>query len=266
MLVASCTDMDDNERFTYVKPAPVARCVLLEDYTGQFCPNCPKAVGVIDQLHEAYGDNVIAVGIHCGRLSLSSEFTPLGLATAEGEEYYNNVGTPSQPAGRVNRLGTPSTIDSWTKIVKEEIKKTAPLGLAVAASYNEDTHSVDVTVDANGVDGTVNGKLQLWIVEDNIVAPQDQLGGSTMLDYVHNHVFRGSINGTWGEDFTIAEGETKTVSHTATLKDYWKAEDIFIVAFVYNAAGVLQAAKVSLIGNDEGNGGTDDSASDNENK
>ena len=63
VLVASCSDMDDNERFTYVKPAPVARCVLLEDYTGQLCVNCPNAVGVIDRIHEVYGDNVIAVGL-----------------------------------------------------------------------------------------------------------------------------------------------------------------------------------------------------------
>ena len=255
MLVASCSDMDDNERFTYVKPAPVARCVLLEDYTGQLCINCPNAAGVIDQIHEVYGDNVIAVGIHGGRLSLPSEFSDLGLATAEGEEYYNNAGMPSQPSGRINRKGTPSTIDSWQSLVATEIEKTAPVSLELVAGYDADSRTVSVSVDAKGVDGNVNGKLQLWIIEDNIVAPQNQPDGSMKMDYIHNHVFRGSINGTWGEDFTIAEGAEKNITANAVLKANWKPEDCSIVAFVYDSTGVLQAAKVSLVVNDDDNAG-----------
>lgn len=252
MLVASCSDMDDNGRFTYVKPAPVARCVLLEDYTGQLCVNCPNAVGVIDQIHEVYGDNVIAVGVHGGRLSLSSTTSPLGLATAESEEYYRNAGSPAQPSGRVNRQGSPSTINFWQSLVDQEIEKTAPLSLALATAYDADTRTVNVSVDAKGVDGNVSGKLQLWIVEDNIVAPQRQPDGSTKVDYVHNHVFRAAVNGTWGEDFTIAEGAEKTVTASAVLKENWKPEDCSIVAFVYNDNGVMQAAKVKVLVAEEG--------------
>ncbi len=28
-----------------------------------------------------------------------------------------------------------------------------------------------------------------------------------MTTYVHNHVFRAAVNGTWGEDVTVDEGE-----------------------------------------------------------
>jgi len=245
-VLCSCSDIDDNDRFIYVKPADVARCVLLEDYTGQLCVNCPNAAGVIDQLHEAYGENVIAVGIHGGRLSLSSSQNDLGLATEEGEEYYTNAGSPAQPSGRVNRLSSPSTIDKWQALVKDEIAKTAPVSLDVEAVYNKDSHSVDITVDALGIDG-VSGKLQLWLVEDNIVAPQMMPDGSPNAAYVHNHVLRAAVNGTWGEDFSIAEGGSKTVTHTAALKDFWKPENISVVAFVYNNNGVQQAAKGKVI-------------------
>lgn len=250
VLLGSCSDIDDNERFTYVKPAEVARCVLLEDYTGQLCVNCPNAAGVIDQLHEAYGDNVIAVGIHGGRLSLSETLGEMGLATADGEEYYNNAGMPPQPSGRVNRLGSPTTIDTWLSLVASEIGKTAPVSLELAAEYDAASRNVNITVDALGIDG-VSGKLQLWLVEDNIVAPQLMPDGSANTSYVHNHVFRAAVNGTWGEDFSVAEGVSKTVTHTAALKEYWKPEDISVVAFVYNGSGVQQAAKVKLITEDD---------------
>lgn len=247
LLIVSCSDIDDNERFIYVKPADVARCVLLEDYTGQLCVNCPKAVDVINQIHEAYGENVISVGIHGGKQTAPSTFGDLRLATDEGEAYYNSAGQPVQPSGRVNRLGTPSNIDFWPSLVAEEIAKTAPVSLELATEYKEDTREVNVTVDALGVDGNVSGKLQLWIIEDNIVAPQKMLDGSINVDYVHNHVLRAAVNGTWGEDFNITEGTTKTVTATATLKSNWKPEDCSIVAFVYNDNGVQQAAKIKVM-------------------
>lgn len=247
LLMAACSNIDDDERFIYVKPAEVARCVLLEDYTGQLCVNCPNAAGVIEQLHETYGDNVIAVGIHGGRLSLPSSVSDLGLATDDGETYYNNAGMPSQPSGRVNRKGTPATIDTWASSVASEIEKTAPVSLELATEYDEEKGEVSITVNAMGVDGNVSGKLQLWIIEDNIVAPQNQPDGSMKTDYVHNHVFRAAVNGTWGEDFNITEGAEKTVTATTTLKSNWKPEDCSIVAFVYNDNGVMQAAKVKVI-------------------
>lgn len=260
LLMAACSNIDDDERFIYVKPAEVARCVLLEDYTGQRCINCPNAASVIEQLHETYGDNVIAVGIHAGRLSISSSLSDLGLATDDGETYYNNAGMPSQPSGRINRKGTPSNIDTWPSLVASEIEKTAPVSLELAAEYNEENREVSINVDAMGVDGNVSGKLQLWIIEDNIVSLQERKedinnpNSATIrdLNYVHNHVFRAAVNGTWGEDFNITEGATKTVTASATLKSNWKAEDCSIVAFVYNDNGVMQAAKVKIInGNKE---------------
>lgn len=244
--MAACSDIDDNERFIYVKPADVARCVLLEDYTGQSCPNCPKAVSVIDQIHEKYGDNVIAVGIHGGRLSISSATSNLGLATDEGNEYYNAVGQPTQPSGRVNRIGSPNNIDSWSSLVDNEISKIAPLSIELATNYDETTRTVNVDTKTLGINGNTTGKLQLWLVEDNIVAPQLD-DKQTILNYVHNHVLRGAINGTWGEDLSINEGQEITVSHTATLKEHWKAEDMSVVAFVYNDNGVQQAAKVKVM-------------------
>lgn len=249
-LFASCGNLDDEERFTYVKPAQAERCILLEDYTGQLCVNCPKAVDVIDQLHELYGDNVIAVGIHGGNLSLPNEIegvtNPMGLATSESNAYYTAAGSPAQPSGRINRKGNPATIDLWRSLADTDIKTTAPLSLELTADYEEDNREVTVEVETMGLNGNITGKLQLWLVEDNIVAPQNLPDGSMSLDYVHNHVFRASINGTWGEDFSITETEQKNITATAALKEEWKAEDISIVAFVYNDSGVLQAAKVKL--------------------
>ncbi len=66
----------------------MGRAVLIEDFTGQKCVNCPNGTTLINDIVETYGeDNVIAVGIHSGPLSKDGED---GLATETGNDYYRN--------------------------------------------------------------------------------------------------------------------------------------------------------------------------------
>ena len=70
--------------------------------------------------------------------------------------------------------------------------------------------------------------------------------GTANTSYVHNHVLRAAVNGTWGEDFTIKEGEQKTLTLSMDVEDEWNARNLSIVAFVYNDQGVQQAVKAKV--------------------
>ena len=214
--------------------------MLLEDFTGQRCVNCPSGTAVIEQLLQEYGDAVIAVGIHGGPLGFKGNANTLGLATSVGDEYYNHWQLEYQPVGLVDRHGAVNYTD-WTKAVNDELSKAAPLDLAVAALiYGTD---ISIIVTARGTDGTTTGKLQVWLLEDGITAMQMMPDGSANREYVHNHVLRTPVNGTWGEDFTVKEGETEEKLLTQPLDVSWNPDRLSVVAFVYNDQGVQQAAK-----------------------
>lgn len=67
LLMAACNEIDSDDRFIYVEPVEVGRKVLIEDFTGQKCINCPAAIDKIEMMVQQYGEeNVIAVGIHSG--------------------------------------------------------------------------------------------------------------------------------------------------------------------------------------------------------
>ena len=83
------------------------------------------------------------------------------------------------------------------------ISEKANLSVKIANAYDAATRTLTTTVGADGVNGTVNGKLQVWIVEDGVKALQMMPDGSANKEYVHNHVFRAAVNGTWGEDVTF---------------------------------------------------------------
>lgn len=252
LAAASCSNIDEDERLIYVKPAEVGRAVLIEDFTGQKCVNCPKGTEAISAIVETYGeDNVIAVGIHSGPLGFKGTKKLLGLATDTGNEYYNKWDKDQklgQPWALFNRSTTPSSdYNTWATFIKDLIAKKAALSITVDNNYDAATRTLTTGIDAMGTNGNTNGKLQVWLVEDGIVAMQMMPDGSSNKEYVHNHVFRAAVNGTWGEDVAVKEGETTKKQYTYTLPEEWNAENVSVVAFVYNDNGVEQVAKKGVV-------------------
>ena len=67
------------------------------------------------------------------------------------------------------------------------------------------------------------------------------------MDYVHNHVYRASVNGTWGEEISLSANVFPALTHSIALKEDWNKANLAVVAFVYNdAEGVLQAAECKV--------------------
>ena len=257
MAATSCSNIDEGDRLIYVKPAEVGRAVLIEDLTGQRCSNCPTGTDIINGIVETYGeDNVIAVGIHCGPLGFAGNSKRVGLMTDTGVEYYKHWANGSnleQPSAIFNRKKGPSTsLNNWAAEVGLIISEKANLSVDIANAYDAKTRTLTTKVGAFGVNGTVSGKLQVWIVEDGIKAmqlmPPD---GDLNAEYIHNHVFRAAVNGTWGEEVTVKEGETTTKQYSYVLPETWNAENISVVAFVYNGYGVENVAKKHIVEHEE---------------
>ena len=260
LTLASCDTVDENDRYLAYddglsgvtdgtdesgRPTSVQRAVLIEDFTGQMCVNCPNAVPVIEGLEHAYPGKIVAVAIHSG-LVLPGNFGNLALHTAIGEQYYKDAGSPAQPSGRIGRVGGTLLTDVWALNAQNVLKQQSPVWLGVTNTYDEATRKVTIAVEAYGIEAA-SGNLQIWLTEDGIVAPQFMPSGSADVNYVHNHVFRDAVNGAYGEPFAIAKGEEKTVTAEATLAAHWVAGNMSVVAFVYDADGVLHVVKQPVV-------------------
>lgn len=252
MAAASCSNIDEGDRLIEVKPAEVGRAILIEDFTGQRCNNCPTGTEIINGIVDTYGeDNVIAVGIHSGPLGFPGTATAVGLVTDTGNEYYSHWDKENkmgQPWVIFNRKTSPdSHYNNWAAMVSTIISEKSNLTVNIANAYDAASRTLTTTVEADGLSGTVKGKLQVWIVEDGVKALQKMPDGSTNKEYMHNHVFRAAVNGTWGEDVTVKEGETTKKQYSYVLPKAWDADKIAVVAFVYNDGGVENVAKKHLV-------------------
>jgi len=247
-MFVACDEVGQADRLTYVEPPEVSRAVLIEDFTGQYCVNCPRATEEIERLVEEYGDSaVIAVAIHSGPFSKSQgTFTPL--YTAQGDEYFNHWGLSAQPIGLVDRLfsSTPFDFTDWAGAVNYELGIKAPVSIWVDA-FLDDNDEVDVSVEVIGLDSAlVKGKLQLWMVEDSIDSFQLMPGGGREEHYNHMHVFRAALNGAWGDDLSVNHGEVFQKNYSFPMDPSWEPAHCAIVAFVYDEDGVKQVIKFKL--------------------
>ena len=252
-LFFACSHIADDEQLIYVAPnlstpnpedpTSTIRTVLIEDFTGQKCVNCPLGTEVIEQLQEAYGNRVIAVGIHSGPLGFAGNNTAIGLATSVGDEYYNHWNLESQPVGLIDRHGAVNYPD-WIGKVREELARESSISMKLEAQLV--AGEIHISVETEAMGAAYQGNLQVWVLEDGIVATQKMPDGSTNKEYVHNHVLRTPVNGTWGEAISLNAGEQKTQQLTQAISSNWNTQNLSIVAFVYNDSGVEQAIKVNI--------------------
>ena len=252
--LGSCTPIDEDDRLIEVEKPQVQRAVLIEDFTGQYCPNCPNAAEEIESLMEAYGsDVIIPVAIHSGPqgfdVKYGTEDMP-GLMTDLGNEYYNNYGIDYQPQGVVDKGGK-LAYTAWAGAVRNELQKAALLSIHIDSDYAETTRQLTIHTKLTSVKGIegVSGKLQLWLVEDGIKSVQVMPDQSYDFAYTHNHVFRDAINGTWGEEVSMTEDTPAETTHTYTIPTGWNANHLSVVAFVYGDGGVMQVAKAPIVEN-----------------
>lgn len=248
----ACDDIKEGDRYEQMEVLSVARTVLLEEYTGQMCVNCPKAHEAIESFEKLYGQNFISVSFHCGGDAFSiAENDPswegitVGLRNDESQKYGEQANAYSLPAGKVDRVTSLKNYDAWAEDIRTELGKETPVNIELAATLASDGTTIDIATTIKS-SSNVSGKLQLWVVENGITAMQMLPNGDLDLEYVHNNVFRGSVNGMGGEAVNIQSGVHGEFQHTAAVKDWWKAENLAIVAFVYNDGGVLQAARAKV--------------------
>jgi thiol-disulfide isomerase/thioredoxin len=244
-----------------IEPTDKVRKVLLEDFTGQKCPNCPEAAEIASSLKAVYGEQLVIVAVHAGHFAApdaTGSFTA-DFRTAEGTELNDFFGIAQfgYPMGMIDRAlynGYPVVIkDDWEAAVATQLEKDAVAAITITNTYNSGTRALDCKLESEFLedkDGTYN--ICAYIIESNIISPQQTEGG-VVVDYEHNHMLRGSMNGTWGVPVGTtgagASGVVVTNNCSFTLPSGWDAANCAVVAYIYDTATneVLQAEEKELV-------------------
>lgn len=234
--VSEHLQLSDDEISNWVN----AKHVLLEDYTGVRCVNCPAAGEIALDLQERYDHKVIVLGVHAGDLA---NFPPFDLRTPEGADWWKELRLQQNPQGTINRKmvngGYTFDASEWENAVSEEMtKEPEKIRLLAAVDYNEETRELKVSAYSKFLaDFPDTYSLTVCVMEDNIVGVQQTENG-IVENYVHRHVFRTTMNGSWGVDLNtepIASEEEIVKTYTKKLDAAYNADNCYIIAYVSNS-------------------------------
>ncbi len=235
-------------------PTPI-RKILIADYTGHTCGNCPRAAEKIAELKNTYCDHIIPIAIHVGVFAEPDEHYPEDFRTKTGNELddYFAVSNKGLPNGIVNRTefagNTVIAYSDWTSAVAELLKTNPEINIEIENSYNKTTRNLTVEINSEFLKDTDKKlNLSVYLIEDSIVAPQKDysLDPSTIEDYIHRHVFRASLNGTWGDEISASGakfGDIISKNYSFEISKDFNENRCEIIAFIYETESkkIIQA-------------------------
>jgi len=223
--------------------------VLIEDFTGHKCGNCPRATEKIDDLQNLYGDRVIAISVHVGFFATPSG---AGLFTAdyrtqtgnELDQFYGNS-VAGLPNGLINRISDNGNaimdVNAWPSRVVNVLSQDPKLQLKLNATFSNATRLATANLELKALE-ELNSQLKVvyYLTEDSILGSQKDysLSPSDIPVYYHRHMLRGSMNGTWGENFASASfqaGTTWQNTSSFTIPETWNQNKVAVVAVVFRA-------------------------------
>lgn len=214
-----------------VNPTKFVSRVLVEEYSGTWCGNCPRILYGTQLLKEQTNKEV-SVQIHL--------FNNDPFITSQGNALAAEQNISGVPTGIINR-----TIN-WTgpqyqnvAQVTNEIKQNSSVGLAISSTLTGG--NVNINLLLGFANTTIQTKLVVYIVEDNLFHTQanyssNLYGGlSSISNFKYNGVLRSIVTSTSGEAISIS-GNQVTKTYTIGLpSNVANASNAKIVAFLLDA-------------------------------
>jgi hypothetical protein len=240
------------------------RKVLLEEFTGHSCGNCPRAAEELKSILCQWGDRVVPIAVHAGFFALpqpaSSMYSP-DYRTPEGDAYNSFFGNSAQglPNGLVNRRNTgggyPQGHTSWAAQVAAILALPPDALIDMQNTYSEGSRTVTASIDITVANALSGGPYSVIVslTEDSIIGWQkdyelnDPVNGENIEGYAHMHMLRTNFNGTWGQQVGggggLSAGQVINVSYSLQLSEGWNDRHCNVVAYLYREADrqVVQA-------------------------
>lgn len=224
-------------------PNEQKRQVLIEEFTGVRCVNCPAGSALIQDLLAANGPQLIAVSIHAGgdwEIPLPESNYDFG--TADGTQLNNLLGPALfWPTATVNRkvfpgqFGRLSVSADWAGFIAQELATDPMVKISITPDFNSGNRDLDIDVTLFVQEDILEDDIRItvFITENDIIDAQLSTSG-LITDYEHKHVFRDAVTNYAGDliSETLVAGAEITKSFSYSVPNDWVAENCEVIAFV----------------------------------
>ncbi|MBK7036996.1 MAG: Omp28-related outer membrane protein [Chitinophagales bacterium] len=249
----------DYETYLGTPQSPDDKVVLIEDFTGAACVNCPDAHEAIALAIAANPTQVLAIAEYNyfgDPLYLDQNFLTVEAEALDDDYLGPVVGHPASFMDRVDfsddgyLAEPPTNIVSYTN---DRLSEIPPCNIVLSKVYDAISRELTLTVTIDYTsDVSVTNHLSVSLLESGIIAAQITDAGEVE-DYEHNHVLRKMLTYYSGDNLPEENvaGRGYIFTYSYILDDDWNADNMSVVAFVHNFEAddkeVLQAAEIEII-------------------
>ena len=246
-----------------VVEAPQNRMVILEEFTGVRCVNCPAGHEVSKALLAANPGRFAYVVLHAGFLTQPYTDSQQAFVIDESTFLYDFLEAAAVPAAAINRVKFSGenflsllNANSWGAKVTQELQKPTSVNLTLSREYDAETRNLRITVRIHYTQAVnIDNNLSLFLAESHIVDPQlipDGTSSIVELEYEHNHVVRKMLTAPQGLVLTADKTPGRVIVKVfeTTLPEAWIAENCEIIGFVHNAGEnkeIQQGATIKVV-------------------
>jgi hypothetical protein len=231
----------------YVSTQPSKKNAVLEQFTGVRESFAPKGDGAALKIINNYPGRAFTVSYHP---SNGDKNTPYGSEENLKRDWPSTfnvmsfAGLIDMPVAFVNRRLNNGVRamkrDLWTSKTSEILKESSPCNVGFWGTYEKESKLLTLDVEVYFT-SAVTDKYYIYVVlmQDSVVATQNNLGETYDQYYAHNNVFREALTDVWGEQITEATNAgtliTRKYTFDNTVKNY-KIEKCSALVFIRNAA------------------------------
>jgi len=266
VFVASSCDQIDRPYGEVVGPIDttvsetILKTVVMEEFTGYRCANCPTAADDMKRLRQLNPGRVELVTIHTGGFAI-----PYGIYENE-KDFRNSTADEISKLYEVNaypriavsrrqfdgQFALPA--GKMEDAMKDVLAEEAALGITTEATLVGNT--IDISTELKYIiDSSPSDHVVHYVLEDSVVAAQldDRKKPNTLVvDYIHTNNLRDNVNGNFGvpvSESVIAAGDSITLTDTYNIaNEEWDKEQLLILTMVTEGSGgaVRQAYKTKV--------------------
>lgn len=239
-----------------VSTDPQNKKILLEEFTGIHCGNCPDGHAMAKKLQIAKPGEVFIIAIHAGHYS-EPGLDQADLRTEDGIEIHDFFPISGYPSGMINRTKYEGKYvinrSLWSRHAKGINSETAPVNLMIKCEYDDFYEEISITVNGYWVEDSPSdsARLSVALLQNNIQAYQ--AGSGIGNEYMHQHVLRDYITDAFGDLIeTNKKGEYFTATYTYKLPEDYRGvvvvpEQLELIAFVTeNESNILNVTSKKL--------------------
>ncbi len=224
--------------------------VMVEDYTGVWCGNCPRVVEALEQASQQLGannDQLIKVAIH--RSSSNPTDASYDPYNFDASAFEPNGGYPKAYINRKTRW-TPLEYNNLGMVVTQtQVNKRLGLKLKTETLSN----SIKLTVDGLFSDNFNQLSLIVYQLENGFVYNQVNYttffnGDDIIQNFVHDHVLRNVLTNINGDAISNSNtGNEFSREFSIPLNTITNTQNAEFVAFIVdNTGNVLNARSIKV--------------------